>query len=704
VIVDRLETLFTANLDDLEAGVRRADALRSDVDGSTAEVELIAQAEDALRQINDLRDELDDVSSTRTRAEIEADADKAVKTANDIAEKLEKINDAEARPHVDLDVDGFSEGRKRVTADMDELGKNADSNAQEMASAFTGELDGIVEYAQEMLGEISEVMGLAWAPVGIAAAAAIGLAMAEAEKLAAKINENKELGAEWAESFNNADAAERIEALRDRFTELGATIRDERKWYELWQEDAYTGLDQVVRAADEGLVSLTAFMGAFDTTDPQRRLEEMESLLADVRDEQERYNEANKDAGWNAEAARAAGDKRDHLREVGDLLKDEIDQQRVANEVEEASARALEARAEAAGMTVEQLEAMEAATVRATEAQEDYLAALEDTADPVDTYEGLLKSKEDAERIAAEATAKATEDSKDSWRDYVGDVKVSTQELIDEWNRQAAQAAAFEDNLALIAANGGQALADELRAKGPEVAGAVADVIAKSSPAEQRAAIEAHAGASGREVVNKMAGGISANGWKVEAAANGVIRAVHVTEDIDVPISVTWSPSQLDGVLDNIQRNTRSIVVGTTVVRAMADGGVVESYADGGLREDHVAQIAPAGAWRVWAEDETGGEAYIPLSPAKRARSMDVLDEVARRFGAALVPYADGGVAGGYGTAGAPASSSSRADLDYLIAGIADAVASRPATFRIGQREFALAVQDTRAFSDRRGG
>ena len=69
-----------------------------------------------------------------------------------------------------------------------------------------------------------------------------------------------------------------------------------------------------------------------------------------------------------------------------------------------------------------------------------------------------------------------------------------------------------------------------------------------------------------------------------------------------------------------------------------ANGNVFDFYADGGLREDHVAQIASAGAMRVWAEPETGGEAYIPLAPSKRARSMALMQEVADRFGASLVP------------------------------------------------------------------
>lgn len=73
-----------------------------------------------------------------------------------------------------------------------------------------------------------------------------------------------------------------------------------------------------------------------------------------------------------------------------------------------------------------------------------------------------------------------------------------------------------------------------------------------------------------------------------------------------------------------------------------ADGGIVNFYAKGGV-EDHVAQVAPAGAWRVWAEPETGGEAYIPLAESKRDRSVGILSEVADRFGMALVQYHEGG-------------------------------------------------------------
>lgn len=88
---------------------------------------------------------------------------------------------------------------------------------------------------------------------------------------------------------------------------------------------------------------------------------------------------------------------------------------------------------------------------------------------------------------------------------------------------------------------------------------------------------------------------------------------------------------------------------GTNVPSWQADGSVLEFYARGGIRENHVAQIAPAGTTRVWNEPETGGEAYIPLALSKRARSREILDEVANRFGFELLPrgarrFRDGGV------------------------------------------------------------
>lgn len=76
-----------------------------------------------------------------------------------------------------------------------------------------------------------------------------------------------------------------------------------------------------------------------------------------------------------------------------------------------------------------------------------------------------------------------------------------------------------------------------------------------------------------------------------------------------------------------------------------SDGAIV-AMATGGLRVIAKPQTAGLyagrGAGTIFAEQETGGEAYIPLAPAKRGRSKRILAEVARLFGMNVM--ADGGI------------------------------------------------------------
>ncbi|WP_405908750.1 phage tail tape measure protein [Streptomyces sp. NBC_00828] len=107
-----------------------------------------------------------------------------------------------------------------------------------------------------------------------------------------------------------------------------------------------------------------------------------------------------------------------------------------------------------------------------------------------------------------------------------------------------------------------------------------------------------------------------------------------------VPLVIKRQASSWDrdanGVPDSIQAPSKQ-----------ADGSVLEFYAGGGVRENHVAQVARQGTWRVWAEEAAGPEAYIPLAHNKRTRSRAITEEVVRRLGGKSVDwYADGGLTG----------------------------------------------------------
>lgn len=96
-------------------------------------------------------------------------------------------------------------------------------------------------------------------------------------------------------------------------------------------------------------------------------------------------------------------------------------------------------------------------------------------------------------------------------------------------------------------------------------------------------------------------------------------------------------------------------------VQLFANGGIfshqVKAFANGGT-ENHVAQISRGQTpYRIWSEPETGGEAYIPLSTAKRSRSTQILEQVATQFGYALTrenttQFSNGGVVNGGRTGG----------------------------------------------------
>lgn len=83
-----------------------------------------------------------------------------------------------------------------------------------------------------------------------------------------------------------------------------------------------------------------------------------------------------------------------------------------------------------------------------------------------------------------------------------------------------------------------------------------------------------------------------------------------------------------------------------------ADGAIVagaSTFAGGGVRygENHRATMARAnGRVRIWAEPETGGEAYIPLAKSKRKASLALWQEVGKIFGVTGESFADGGSRG----------------------------------------------------------
>jgi hypothetical protein len=201
-------------------------------------------------------------------------------------------------------------------------------------------------------------------------------------------------------------------------------------------------------------------------------------------------------------------------------------------------------------------------------------------------------------------------------------------------------------------------------------------VTIKDSASAQVAAIQGKINAmKGKEIEIRIKDSASSVIQAIQGKITGMRGNSPIIRAVDSASHVIRSiQASLDGMRD------RTVTV-TTVQRTVsggkaANGGIIRSmanmfggslpiapvkaFANGGV-EKHVAQISAAQTpYRVWAEPETGGEAYIPLAKAKRSRSVKILEEVARMFGMTLLKtksFANGGVEGGKSASGGSSSS-----------------------------------------------
>ncbi|MET7573416.1 hypothetical protein ABZT04_33700 [Streptomyces sp. NPDC005492] len=146
-------------------------------------------------------------------------------------------------------------------------------------------------------------------------------------------------------------------------------------------------------------------------------------------------------------------------------------------------------------------------------------------------------------------------------------------------------------------------------------------------------------------------------GFKIQNVDGKGGKTVRITAPTKSPLA---NVQRIQGAINGLTGKTVHVTVQysesgkPSVVRTHADGGIVR-YANGGIRaamdrvrafaagaENHIAQIGKPGEWRLWAEPETGGEAYIPLAPGKRKRSEAILEKVAEMFGGRVVYFANG--------------------------------------------------------------
>lgn len=320
----------------------------------------------------------------------------------------------------------------------------------------------------------------------------------------------------------------------------------------------------------------------------------------------------------------------------------------------------------------------------------DLSEAMGSFVDPLGTYTGLLDEKRAAEEEAARAAAVANGDTSAAWEQMVGDVDVSLEEYLsrleeqvvaqDEWRANLTRLTGrmSEDSLRILAEMGpeGAALvADLVDASDTEIArfeavmeegsqagtDAFAEQVIFGQPIIAEVAREFGAGAA-REAAESWAAGETTYGDIARRYGLSIDGQAGLLEQIGAEFGAGARDEAVakfnagTGSMEEIARDYGGKVAAglNPILKGLGKGPISLDYkggtareffstnADGNLYEDHQAEIAAGGSWRVWAEPETQGEAYIPLAASKRSRSLSIWRETGRRLGVGSAALSDG--------------------------------------------------------------
>jgi TP901 family phage tail tape measure protein len=303
-----------------------------------------------------------------------------------------------------------------------------------------------------------------------------------------------------------------------------------------------------------------------------------------------------------------------------------------------------------------------------------------------------LQRKQKAQRDDLAAQGKYADQSKATSKDVADSATVGIDAYIRKLKEQDDALQAFQQNLVTIASKYGTRVAQQLQGLGPEAASLIQEFAnATGSKADQaRKEIERNLDltdlSSQIEIAMQLAQVAASKG--ADAVGSGAVQALkaHTSELAGVANQYGIDLTQVaNPVLDAL--GLKRVDVTQTVHHEGSTGSIVLKKptvvpkADGGLTEAHSAEIAPAGAWRVWAEPETGGEAYIPLADHKAQRSEDIWKQVGKLKGWSFGPFelfANGGFSGKLPfppTVGTyPAAGEAQTVMDAMYTGVTKAL------------------------------
>lgn len=425
-----------------------------------------------------------------------------------------------------------------------------------------------------------------------------------------------------------------------------AALRTERARRSLLQ--AERDLAEIRRIAESGRTVEEAEVAL------ERALMRQAEIVAEVEDAHKQLAEAQ-DHGTAEELAsserRLQGvllDQKEAAWAVEDAQRqlDQLRKEGMADQVAEAELSLREAQSSAAAAIRDERDATdELKKVREDQTPLENLRQAE-----LDYKEAVLGVK-DAHHQLAETQKKEAVEGVEDFDTMVETGKISLQEFQKELENQITTHENWFRNLQIITERYGAHVAAALASMGPQASGLVQKMATDTTgiAAQMADDISNYALLGSQAFVANMVGQLSKAPGEARTYTKETAAAISEELGIGIGQAITMLESYGMKLAETTRYKVEEVAPGRFQMVKPGVGRVgpqMEAYGGiyGAKAEQHLAQIAKPGQWRVWAEPETGGEAYIPLASAKRQRSTKILSEVAGKFGYKLNKYAEGGI------------------------------------------------------------
>lgn len=259
-----------------------------------------------------------------------------------------------------------------------------------------------------------------------------------------------------------------------------------------------------------------------------------------------------------------------------------------------------------------------------------------------------LQEKQRKERESFDTTHKVTKEGSDDFGTFAANVKLSLSEYAAELEKRNKDLLNWRTNLIKVASKVGPDVAEELAKLGVDAAPIVAEFADGTEAEVKRAAdamrtnmaLAADGISTDLDLAFKIAAQVGSKG--AGATADAIATALGARVDDVQRVAGEYSLA-IAGAANPILEalGERAIIVPKDSFPGSSGSRSLGSYAEGGI-ENHSAQIASPGPIRVWAEPETGGEAYIPLASSKETRSEEIWRRVGAMKGWQFGPFTPG--------------------------------------------------------------